>query len=241
METYALCSSCHRSNRISGALAGGRFFGTVVQALPDVRSDVRARFSMIRYLAALFLFTPGVTMAIEEPKFKILKEEGEYSLRQYEKTIVAEPRVEAEFEDAGGSAFRRLAGYIFGRNSDQSKIAMTAPVVMEKEGGGYKVQFTMPESWTLDRLPSPDEPSVKIRQLEPRFMAVIRYSGGWSQGRYFEHETLLKKWMEKNGIKPIGVPVFARYNSPWTLWFLRRNEVLCPVDVRAVSSKPETP
>ncbi len=184
---------------------------------------------MIRFLTALFLFTPGVTMAIEEPKFKILKEDGEYSLRQYEKTVVAETRVEAEFEVAGNSAFRRLAGYIFGRNSDQSKIAMTAPVGMEKEGDGYRVQFTMPASWTLERLPSPDEPLVKIRQLDARMMAVIRYSGGWSQERYLEHEALLKKWIEKNGLRPIGAPVFARYNSPWTLWFLRRNEVLFPV------------
>ena len=168
-------------------------------------------------------------MAIEEPKFKVLKEDGVYSLRQYERTVVAETRVEAGFEDAGTSAFRRLAGYIFGNNSDRSKIAMTAPVGMEKEGDAYRVHFTMPEEWALEKLPVPVEASVKIRQLETRKMAAIRYSGGWSRERYLEHETLLKTWMARNGMQATGSPVFARYNSPWTLWFLRRNEVLIPV------------
>ena len=175
------------------------------------------------------LFIPGVTMAIEEPKSKVLKEDGVYSLRQYERTVVAETRVEAGFEDAGTSAFRKLAGYIFGNNSGQAKIAMTAPVGMEKEGEGYRVHFTMPEEWAFEKLPAPIEASVKIRQLEPRKMAAIRYSGGWSRERYLEHEALLKSWISQNGLHAIGSPVFARYNSPWTLWFLRRNEVLIAV------------
>ncbi len=182
------------------------------------------------FCLALFFFIPGVSMAIEEPKFNILKEDGAYSLRQYDRTVVAETRVQAGFEEAGSSAFRRLAGYIFGKNSDQSKIAMTAPVGMEMEGDGYRVHFTMPAEWAFEKLPSPGEPSVKLRQLEPRKMAAIRYSGGWSRDRYLEHELLLKKWIEKNGLHAIGVPVFARYNSPWALWFLRRNEVLIPVE-----------
>jgi hypothetical protein len=181
-------------------------------------------------LFGFLLLVPGVSMAIEEPKYSILKEDGPYSLRQYEPTVIAETLVDAGFEEAGNGAFRKLAGYIFGGNANRSKIAMTAPVGMEREGEGYRVHFTMPGGWAFERLPLPDESSVKLRQVAARKMAVIRYSGSWSRERYLEHEALLKSWMEKNFLVPKSNPVFARYNSPWTLWFLRRNEVLIQVD-----------
>jgi hypothetical protein len=170
-------------------------------------------------------------MAIEEPKYTVVQSDGSFSVRQYDRMIVAETEVEADFESAGNRAFRSLAGYIFGGNEGGKKIAMTAPVGMETGSEKrYKVHFTMPGEWTSSTLPRPEEPSVTLKVVEARKVAVLEYSGGWSEDRYRRHEVLLRKWMDDHGLRAKGPPVFARYNSPWTLWFLRRNEVLIPVE-----------
>jgi hypothetical protein len=184
-----------------------------------------------RLLSALFfLMIPEVSMAIEEPQFEVMMEEGAFSVRKYGAVVLAETEVEGAFEDAGNRAFSKLAGYIFGKNSSEQKIAMTAPVGMEPSGSRYKVQFTMPGTFSLQTLPAPDEKSVRLIEQKPRKLAVHRYSGSWSEKRYRDHELELRGWMEAKGLKASGQAIFARFNSPWTLWFLRRNEVWIPVE-----------
>ncbi len=169
-------------------------------------------------------------MAIEEPKYTLIESEGAFSVRNYDRFIVAETEVEADFESAGNRAFRRLAGYIFGGNEGGKKIAMTAPVGMEMGSEKrYKVHFTMPREWTSASLPRPEEKSVVLKEVEARKVAVLEYSGSWSEERYRRHEAKLRAWMSGKNLRPSGTPVFARYNSPWTLWFLRRNEVMIPI------------
>jgi hypothetical protein len=182
------------------------------------------------FLALLALSIPEVSVAIEEPAFETLMEEGAFSLRKYGTVLLAETEVEGAFEEAGNRAFGKLAGYIFGKNDGDQKIAMTAPVGMEALGTRYKVHFTMPGKWTLRTLPVPFEKSVRLIEQKPRKMAVVQYSGSWSEQRYREHEQALRRWMTEKGLKSSGEPIFARYNSPWTLWFLRRNEVWIPVE-----------
>jgi effector-binding domain-containing protein len=92
------------------------------------------------------------------------------------------------------------------------------------------VSFMMPASYTLDTLPIPDNPDVRLRQIPARRMASVRYSGTWSEKRYLQHLQDLESWIAKNGFRILGEPVWARYNPPFTPWFLRRNEILIPVD-----------
>ena len=91
------------------------------------------------------------------------------------------------------------------------------------------MSFMMPASYTLETLPEPEDPQVALRQVQARRMAVVRYSGSWSEKGYLRHRSELESWMRAKGLAGAGDPQWARYNSPFTLWFLRRNEILIPV------------
>jgi len=187
----------------------------------------------------------GEAQAIEETKFKVIESEGRFELRQYSPYIVAETFVEGDFSKAGNEAFRRLAGYINGQNrrkqtipmtapvsqeADSVKIPMTAPVNQERAGEKWRFTFLMPTEYTLETLPEPLDSRVELKKVSERIMAALKYSGTWSQSRYKEKEKQLMEWIERRGLKQIGEPIFARYDPPFMPWFLRRNEVLIPVD-----------
>lgn len=185
------------------------------------------------------------TVGIEKSKYSVLEKDGRFELRLYEPCIAAETVVESDFDEAGNLAFRRLYKYISGENrTSQSiamtapvnqearseKIAMTAPVNQEKSGDNWVVSFLMPAKYTMQTLPEPLDPSVTLREIPGRKMASVRYSGTWSQKRYEEHRTRLMQFIEKRGWKVLSEPVFSRYDPPFQLPFLRRNEVLIPVE-----------
>jgi hypothetical protein len=186
----------------------------------------------------------GDAMAIEEPEYKSLEQAGDFELRHYKPHIVAETMVDGAFSDVGNEGFRRLADYIFGNNRKKAsidmtapvsqapsseKIAMTAPVNQTVLNDKWRVTFTMPAKYTMETLPEPLDPRVVLKREPGRLMAAIRYSGTWSQKRYEMHEKRLRSLILERGLEPVGDPIFARYNPPFTLWFLRRNEVLIPV------------
>jgi len=180
-------------------------------------------------------------MATEQAKYRVLDTIGSVEIRQYEPQLVAETEVEAELEAAGNKAFGRLAGYIFGKNKGAQKIAMTAPV-MQREGekiamtapvtqalnpaGKYLVRFTMPAAYTRESLPEPLDPTVHIAEQPARRVAALRYSGTWSRKNYENHLSELRAALVQAALHPVGEPTWARYDPPWTPWFLRRNEVM---------------
>jgi len=183
-------------------------------------------------------------MAIEEPKYSLVSQEGKFEVRDYQPYLLAEVTVEAEFEEAGSKAFRALFKYISGDNTPQSEIAMTAPVTQQPAGveiamtapvtqsgevGRYVVSFTMPASYSLATLPEPTDPRVVIRQVAAQRMAVVTYSGTRRQSSYEAQKQALQQWLAQKGYEPVGVPVWARYNAPFSLWFLRRNEIQIPI------------
>lgn len=193
----------------------------------------------------LFLLPSCVTVGIEKPKYKVIAKEGPLEIRQYPPQIVAETVVQADFAKSGNIAFRRLFKYISGRNRTKQsiamtapvnqkaasqKIAMTAPVTQQKSQDNYAVSFLMPAQYTLETLPEPLDPNVVLKKIPPRTLAAIRYSGTWSQKRYENHKEKLLDFIRKKEQKITGEPIFARYDPPFQLWFLRRNEVLIPVE-----------
>lgn len=196
---------------------------------------------MTRYVVALAvagLLASSVAMAIEEPRYEVLKSYEDFEVRRYEPTIVAETTLPAGHEEAGNEAFPILAGYIFGKNRGERKIEMTAPVAQAplkiemtapvaqtQAAGAMVVQFTMPRQWTMATLPEPLDSRVTLREMPGRTVAVIRYSGFWSEARYSEHLEKLKAALERENIRWKGEPVWARYNPPMMPWFLRRNEI----------------
>ncbi|MBY0383536.1 heme-binding protein [bacterium] len=178
-------------------------------------------------------------MAIEEPKYTVESKKELYEIRSYGETLVAETVIDASFDEAGNKAFKILADYIFGNNTTQTKIEMTAPVSqaksekiemtapvnLSKGEKGFLVQFTMPAKYDMQTIPQPNDKRVQIRQIPKRKIAVYKYSGFWSEERYKEKLSELVAALAIDNIKTIGEPIFARFNSPFQLWFLRRNEI----------------
>jgi effector-binding domain-containing protein len=191
------------------------------------------------------LFARNHAMAIEEARYTVLEKDKEFELRQYEPQIVAETLVEGNFEEVGNQGFRRLFSYISGNNrKTQSipmtapvtqepagvKIPMTAPVGQERVGEKWRITFLVPSQYTMETLPIPLDPNIGLKTIPGRLMATIRYSGTWSKKNFEENETHLRAWITQHGLKPAGEPVWARYNPPFTPWFMRRNEILIPVE-----------
>ena len=186
----------------------------------------------------------GNVMAIEEAAYTVTARDGAFEIRDYAPHVVAETLVEGTLEEAGNKAFNRLFRYISGGNRSREKVAMTAPVSQQPQGEKiamtapvaqqraeerWAVSFMMPASYTLETLPTPEDPQVALRQVPARRVAAVRYSGSWSEKGYRRNLEELESWMRAKGLAPAGDPVWARYNSPFSLWFLRRNEILIPV------------
>ena len=183
----------------------------------------------------------GKLMAVEEAEYNVSVKQDRFEVRRYTPSIVAEVIVNGDFENASNTAFRKLFNYISGDNIPRDKIAMTAPVSQKPEpekiamtspvgqrasGQGWAVSFMMPATYTMETIPEPVDPSVVLREVPAYSAAVIRYSGRWSEKSYLKHLALLSEWIEKSGLMASGEPVWARYNAPFTPWFMRRNEIL---------------
>lgn len=203
------------------------------------------KYAVLATLTLLVFLVHKPALAVEEAEYEVVRRDGNIELRDYAPSIVAETVVVGDFEDASNKAFRTLFKYINGENKSQSKIEMTAPVSQEQSSekiamtapvsqeateGGWVVSFMMPASFTMDTIPEPIDPAVTIRQLPAYRAASIRYSGFWSEENYNKHLNELRTWMDKQSLRATGPAVWARYNAPFIPWFMRRNEILLPID-----------
>jgi hypothetical protein len=194
------------------------------------------RLLLLITLAAMPLFS----QATEEPDYEVVKTFKQVELRQYTPYVVAEVVLDTTADKAGNEAFPILAGYIFGKNKGEQKMAMTAPVTQaatpvrmdmtapvtqRAEAGGMRVQFVLPKGVTLATAPEPTDPRVQLRAVPASQWAVIRYSGTWSQANYLEHLAMLTAELAAQGVATQGEPLLARYDPPFTPWFMRRNEI----------------
>lgn len=195
-------------------------------------------------IATIIIFGTVAAMATEEAKYKLVEKSGAFEIRDYDRQLLVETVVDSSLETAGNQAFSKLFRYISGANLSSNKISMTAPVSQEARSnkipmtapvsqqsakGGWAVSFMMPANYTLETLPMPTDPTLMIREIPARRVAVVRYSGTWSQERYLANKDRLAKWIQSKGLTVTGEPIWARYNPPFTPWFLRRNEVLIPI------------
>jgi effector-binding domain-containing protein len=200
----------------------------------------------IKAILSIGLLMCGATnvMAIEEAAYTVIKKEDVFEVRDYAPHVVAEVVVSGTLEEAGDTAFEPLFNYISGDNKSRStlamtapvsqaakseKIAMTAPVAQQQRQDKWVVSFMMPATYTLDTLPTPDDANVGLRAVPAHRVAAVRYSGFWSEKNYLKNKKALEAWIQKNNFTVVGDPVWARYNPPFKPWFLRRNEILIPI------------
>jgi len=201
---------------------------------------------------SLTLFNAGCSLfgiiSYETPEYKVLVKAGNREIRQYQPYIVAKTTVPGNFEDAQRMAFRILAGYIFGANEKKQKIAMTGPVVqkttpesekiamtgpvVQRPGAeGWVMTFMMPSAYTLQNLPEPKDKRVRFEIIPSKYLAAIRYSWSGKKSRNDKKARELQDWLAgMKEYKAVSSPMYAGYNPPWTLPFLRRNEMLIEVE-----------
>jgi effector-binding domain-containing protein len=177
---------------------------------------------------------------VEQPEYTVLESTGKIEVRQYNPMVVAEVEVRGERMEALNQGFRLVADYIFGNNLSSQKVSMTAPVTQEAgekiamtapvsqdgNGGSWKVRFVMPKNYTLDTLPKPRNPNVHLIAVPSRKAVAIRFSGFNTDKNISSHRDALLKYIADHHLTVAGPPTTAFYNPPWTLPFLRRNEIL---------------
>lgn len=197
------------------------------------------------FASLLIAAVPSAASAADEPPHTVVSEEGSIQIRDYEAMIVAEVEVSGDMARAGNAGFRPLAGYIFGgnqaRDGGSAEIAMTSPVTQTRsqeiamttpvtqsrtDDDSWRVAFVMPPEWTLDTLPTPDDPGVSLREQPARRMAIIRFNGGSADARFASKEMELREYLISQGMETRGEAVYARYDPPWIPTPFRRNEVM---------------
>jgi DNA gyrase inhibitor GyrI len=180
---------------------------------------------------------------VEQPNYQVVESSGDIEIRDYPPMIVAEAEVSGDRRDAIGKGFRVIADYIFGNNTTaqkvpmtapvtqqgSEKIAMTAPVTQQGDGNTWRVRFIMPSGYTMDKLPKPNNPAVELKEVGAKRYAVIRFSGMAGEDSLKRRTKELDAFISAKNLTPQSVPTYAFYNPPWTLPFLRRNEVMVEI------------
>ena len=196
-------------------------------------------------------------MAIEEPKYKVLFNDGSMEVRRYEPLLMAEVVVEGDMDEASNKGFRLIADYIFGNNQNpdnaaSAKIAMTAPVTVVPESSKismtapvtvapqsvqpdsgttstWRVHFVMPSQYSLSTIPKPKNKAVSLREVPEKYFVVLKYSGFNTESKVRRLNDEVLAWSQSKGLKTLGLPQLARYDPPWTLPMFRRNEIMVEI------------
>jgi effector-binding domain-containing protein len=182
---------------------------------------------------------------VEQMNYIVTKKMQGYEIREYPSHIVAQANIKGTYDEALSLGFRVVAGYIFGGNTKKENISMTAPVTSQKEisekismtapvlatmqGDSHLISFGMPSSYTLETLPLPSDPRVKIVSVPAKEFAVLRFSSPRSQARSKVMESRLLGYLERDGIMHTGSPIYAGYNPPWTPPWMIRNEIMVEI------------
>lgn len=185
-------------------------------------------------------FTGVIMSQVEQAKYSVVESYGQIEIRDYEGLIAAEVEVSGERKEAINKGFRLIANYIFGNNSSSQKVAMTAPVSQEQseniamtapvtqQGSEnlWTVRFFMPRDYSIQTLPKPNNSLVSLKELPPKRFAVIRFSGLPTEKSLQKHTKKLEELIKRQKLQVLSRPIYAFFNPPWTLPFLRRNEVM---------------
>jgi hypothetical protein len=195
-------------------------------------------------LSAIAALSLGGCATVPEPEYKVLSRNTGYEVREYAGYLVAETTVSGPWRDALNEGFRRLFSYISGNNEGQTKVAMTAPVLsggpekiamtapVLQEGGAsgeQVVSFIAPGSYSMETIPVPKDPRIRIRKVPPFTAAVLRY-GGWTDPEKIAAKTgELRSLLVRDGRTPVPPFLSAQYNPPWTIPPFRRNEIIVTI------------
>jgi len=209
---------------------------------------VKRFLALLPLLLATGCSVVGIRSGTEEPTYAVVDRIGDVEVRQYGPRVAAQTVTEGGEEETRNASFRRLADYIFGANRREEKITMTAPVAQEPAGGqtiamtapvaqdavpgGWRMRFYLPADSTLANAPAPTDPQVELVTVPAEAYAVLRFTGSRSETAVAERTRELLDRLASSPWRPVGEPIRWFYDPPWTLPFLRRNEVAVAVERR---------
>ena len=187
--------------------------------------------SVIVGIVLIGIVTLGFIMSnVEIPRYKVVNAENNIEIRRYSPMIVAEVQIKGQREDAMGDGFRLLADYIFGNNITHKNIAMTAPVQQQKIDDMWRINFIMPSEYKMNTLlPTPVSALITLKEVPAKMFVVITFNGKNSDKNLKKHEEKLIEYIHSQNLLVKDEPKYAFYNPPWTLPFMRRNEVMIEI------------
>ena len=205
-------------------------------------------------MKTLFLFIGTILLqgcsvfgirTVEILDYSILEKDGKFDIRQYDDYWVVRTEIDGEYKKSTGEGFRLLFSYISGDNKQQEKIAMTGPVmqqekgekiamtgpvIQQKRGTSWIMEFVLPSKYDKIQPPEPINPDVSIVKVAGYRAAALSYSGNLREEKYNEKIKELMDIVTSKGLQPIGGPFSAGYDPPWTIPFLKRNEVIIRIE-----------
>jgi effector-binding domain-containing protein len=167
---------------------------------------------------------------VEKPKYHVISSQENIEIRKYNPMIIALVEVQGERKEAIKGGFKILADYIFGNNKSKEDIPMTAPVRQQKFQENWQISFIMPSEYNMETLPQPNNKNISLKELPSKKYIVINFSGMISDQNIALHEEKLKKYTLENEMHILSSPIYAFYNPPWALPFMRRNEIMIEIN-----------
>lgn len=184
-------------------------------------------------IAALFIVSQIYMIKqmsnIEYQEYEVIRKDGDFEIRYYPEAVLASTESEGDYESLQGQQFGVLAGYIFGGNDDNQKIAMTSPVLMEMQEEQMKMSFVMPKKWSMEKLPDTSDDRITFEKTEPKYIAAVSFGGFTNAEKIEKAKNRLIDWLEQNELTPEGHYSYLGYNPPWQV-VNRRNEVIVALD-----------
>lgn len=203
--------------------------------------------TLLLLIATVFLQGCSVfgIRTVEILNYQVLEKDGKFDIRQYEDYWIVRTEIDGEYRESTSEGFRLLFSYISGKNKQQEeiamtgpvmqqekgeKIAMTGPVIQQKKGKRWTMEFVLPSKYNKLQPPEPLDPEVSIVKVPGHRAAAISYSGNLREEKYNTKIKELLDIVSLKGLQTIGEPFSAGYDPPWTIPFLKRNEVLIIIE-----------
>ncbi|MBG6110203.1 hypothetical protein H4V97_000118 [Flavobacterium sp. CG_23.5] len=170
---------------------------------------------------------------IESYPYVVNKKYDTFEIRNYEATLFSSVKLSTkDYKEASSKGFSILAGYIFGGNEKNEKIAMTSPVAMSLEDS-MTVMFMVPKKFKKETLPQPNQSRIEFREEPAKTVAAITF-GGWANAEKIEkYKEKLKAALDAEGIKYTNRFYFLGYNPPFEV-INRKNEVIVELEIAPV-------
>ncbi len=188
-------------------------------------------FAFVVFLAFVQASVVKNTDNTEQQEYEVIETDGTFEIRYYPEATMASVSVDGDYRNSSGAGFRILAGYIFGANSEDTKIAMTAPVHMTEDSSGYFMSFVMPAGFDTTNLPLPDNGQIRIHNSNPAYTASVRFGGFASDDKIEEQKRFLEEYLINKGIEFHEPFVYLGYDPPYQM-VNRRNEIMVRIDHR---------